>query len=281
MRRFLAGSAVALGILLFSVPAASAQWVEDPGTGWIHAALFRHETSSVYDETGSRKEIFNDGHATTISLFITGALGLFRGVDAWVQVPVHRLAFDDNLDDRLRTGIGDPRIFLRAGPELLGLNAIPVAVRGGVKFVGGYFPIDAEIIPLGEGQRDWEVMLEAGRSFFPAPLYVMGWIGYRWRETNVEADWKPGDETFGYAAVGGTLGPAQWKFAVEGWRGEPPLIQGLSISSARREMLQIFPTVGWPVGPGVVEAGLRVPLAGRNLPTGPALVLGYFARWPQ
>ncbi len=258
---------------------AGAQWIEKPGRGWIQVAVYRHDTSTLFDENGAREEIFNDGHAVTTSLFVTAAGGLLRGVDAWIQLPFHHLVFEDNLDRRRRTGVGDPRIFVRVGPELFGLRAVPISVRTGIKLVGGDFPVDAEIIPLGEGQKDWEAMVEAGYSFHPAPTYMLGWIGYRWRETNDEAAWKPGNEGFAYLAAGGTLLRAQWKLALEGWRGESPVIQGFLIPSARREMLQIFPTVGWPVGPGVIELGLRVPLAGRNLPTGSAIVLGYFTRW--
>lgn len=261
------------------VPCSHAQWIEKPGAGWIHVAVYRHQTSTLFDENGSREAIFNSGHAETTSLFVTAAGGLVRGLDAWVQLPVHHLVFEDNLDNRRRTGVGDPRLFVRFGPGLFGLHSVPVAGRAGVKFVGGDFPIDAEIIPLGEGQRDWEVMLEAGASFHPFPAYAMGWVGYRWRETNEAAAWKPGNETFAYLAAGGSVQRANWKIAIEGWRGEAPLIQGFSIPSARREMLHVFPTVGWAVGPGAVELGLRVPLAGRNLPTGPAFVLGYFTRW--
>ncbi len=268
-----------VAIFWFATDSAFAQWIEKPGSGWIQAAVYRHETSTLFDETGSRRGIFSDGHAETTSLFVTVAGGLYRGVDAWFQLPVHHLIFEDNLDRRIRTGVGDPRIYLRAGPELFGLRAVPVAVRAGVKLVGGDFPVDAEIIPLGEGQRDWEMMLEAGFSFYPIPAYMMGWIGYRWRETNDEAAWKPGDETFAYLAGGGTIGRAPWKIAVEGWLGSPAIIQGISIRSARREILQIYPSVGWPIGPGAVELGLRVPLAGRNLPAGPAIVVGYFAQW--
>lgn len=273
-------SCIVLYLLLATTATSSyAQWSEKPAEGWIHAAVYRQQTSTLFDETGSREAIFNNGQAETTSLFITAAGGLARGVDAWIQLPFHHLLFEDNLDRRRRTGVGDPRLFLRIGPELFGLHGAPVAIRSGVKLVGGDFPVDAEIIPLGEGQRDWELMLEAGASFYPVPLYVMGWAGYRWRETNDEADWKPGNEAFAYLASGGTVFNVQWKIAIEGWRGETPIIQGFAIPSARREMIQIFPTAGWEIGPGALELGLRVPITGRNLPAGRSVVLGYFTRW--
>ena len=139
--------------------------------------------------------------------------------------------------------------------------------------------MDAEIIPLGEGQRDWEAMLELGASFHPLPLYVMGWIGYRWREANEEIDWKPGDERFAFAAAGGQVRFLSWKLAVEGWSGRAPRIQGITVVSARREVLQFLPSIGTQVGPGTLELGARVPAAGRNLPAGPAFFVGYFTRW--
>ena len=204
------------------------------------------------------------------------------GLDAWVQVPFHRLQFDDVVRERTSTGIGDPRIFLRVGPSALGVDpGFPLAVRGGVKFPVDDFPVDAEIIPLTEGQRDWELLVELGHSFYPAPIYVMGWVGYRWRETNATIARKPGDERLVYAAAGGGFGRLTWKLAVDGLFGEPPERTrfGITLENDTRRLVQLLPTIGWPVGPGTVELGGRLPVSGRNLPAGPALTLGYFVDW--
>ena len=71
---------------------------------------------------------------------------------------------------------GDPRIFLRAGSSLFGVNELPVAValRGGVKLTTGAFENDAETISLSQGQRDWSLLLEVGKSLHPLPMYVSG-----------------------------------------------------------------------------------------------------------
>jgi hypothetical protein len=140
------------------------------------------------------------------------------------------------------------------------------------------------VIPLTEGQRDWEVLVELGHSFYPIPVYVMGWAGYRWRETNEAIARKPGDERLFYVAAGGTVGHFTWKMAVDGLLGRPPvrrLSSGLAIELERdtRRLVQLLPAVGWRVGPGAVELGTRIPVAGRNLPAGPALTLGYFITW--
>jgi hypothetical protein len=66
---------------------------------------------------------------------------------------------------------------------------------------------------------------------------------------------------------------------MEGWYGDTPVFEGIPVRSARREMLQTIPTLLIPVWKGQVEIGGRLPLSGRNLPAGPALVLGYFMNW--
>lgn len=278
-----AGWGVVWGLvwLLPGVLPAGAQWVEPPGKGWVQVSVFYHNTRNRFDEDSKVRRLFSEGgRSITTSVFVTGAVGLVRGLDAWVQVPYHRLQFNDVADERQSTGIGDPRLHLRIGPELFGLRLpVPVALRGGVKLPAGAYTRDSEVIPLAEGQRDWELMLEVGHSFWPRPLYVSGWAGYRWRETNDEAVHKPGDELFVFATVGGSAGPLRWKVALDGLFGRTPTFLGLPLSSARRRLVQVLPTLGWDVGAGVVEVGGRFPFSGRNLPAGPALVLGYFFTW--
>ena len=202
-----------------------------------------------------------------------------RGVDAWVQVPLHSFSFDDAAGSRDRTGLGDTRFYLRAGPSLLGISTIPIALRGGVKIPAAEFPVDAEVIPLTEGQTDWELYLEMGRSFHPAPLYASGWIGYRWRESKGTIR-DPGDERLAYLAVGGDIGTRfTWKLAGEGLWGGTPVLDRVPVENARRRMIQLLPALGVRVGPGVLDAGARLPVDGRNLPSGPALVVGYFFDW--
>lgn len=278
---------MALLLMVAMAPEAGwAQWIEPPGRGWVQAAVYHHDTRNRFDPTRAVTPLFNEGgRSIATSLFLTAVTGIYRGADVWVQVPFHRLAFNDVVEDRLSTGPGDPRVFVRLGPALFGLpEPLPVAVRGGVKVPLGRFNRDAEVVPLSEGQWDAEVLLEVGRSFYPAPLYVMGWAGYRWRGFNDEIDRKPGDERFAYVAAGGRLKRLAWKLAVEGLHGLPPrrrLPSGQQILLAldARELLQLLPSLGYPVGPGLVEVGGRFPVAGRNLPAGPALFVGYFARF--
>lgn len=94
---------------------------------------------------------------------------------------------------------------MRVGPELLGYD-FPLAARFATKLPGTEFPVDDTVLPLSEGQRDWEVSVESGHFFEDRSLYLMGWVGYRWREENTDALRDPGDEAFGHLALGGVGG---------------------------------------------------------------------------
>ena len=269
--------------LLWLAQPAAGQWVEPPGQGWVQVGFYYHNTRNGFDAQGNRERVFTtDGRSITTSLYLTGAVGVVRGLDAWVAVPYHWFQFNDIFDERDRVGIGDPRLHLRVGPELFGRRwPVPVTVRAGVKLPAGEYTRDAEIIPLTEGQRDWEVVLELGHSFWPRPVYVMGWLGYRWRETNEDAARKPGNERFFLLAAGGTARAFSWKLTAEGLFGETPELLGLPVGSARRRLVQLLPSVGHRLGPGNLEVGGRFPVLGRNLPAGPALFIGYFFKWGQ
>jgi hypothetical protein len=262
-----------------SKPTAGSIGTESPGSGWAQIAVFHHDTRETFGPEGNLRAFLTDGRAVTSSVYLTGAIGILPGLDAMLQLPVHRLSFDDAAGKREETGFGDPRLYLRISPQLFGVEGIPLALRGGVKLPGSDFPVDAEILPLTEGQRDWELMLESGHSFATLPLYVRGWVGYRWREENRDIRRVPGNERFGYLAVGGPLRRLGWELAIEGLSGLTPTQQGLAVRNSRRELIQIYPSLSAGLGPGQVELGGRFPVDGRNYPGGPAVSVGYSFRW--
>ena len=191
-----------------------------------------------------------------------------------------RLRFDDASDDRLRSGIGDTNFYLRIRPlHYLGSD-FPLAVRGGVKVPVGDFAVASDVIPLGDGQTDWELMAEIGHSFWPFPAYVNGWVGYRWRKPNVQARRDFGDEGFFLAQAGGNRGALGFQLLVEGMKSVTTgVFEGIPVPNAERALLQVTPKVSYAVGPGTLSVGARIFLAGKNLPAGTSLVLGYFSRW--
>ena len=272
----------ALGACALLAPgqSAGAQWIESPGEGWADLSMSRHDTRERFDFEGARKPFFAGGHSVTTSFHLTAVLGLFDGLDAWVELPVHRLEFTDDGGAVQRTALGDPRVFLRVSPSTFRESDVPVSLRGGVKLAGGEFPVNPEIIPLGEGQRDWELIVEVGHSMRPRSMYVSGWLGYRWREANNDIDIDFGDEVFFLAAFGGSFGRLGYKLAVDGIAGLTPELQGVRVENARRGLYRLLPSLFWRTGYGHAQVGTRLPFFGKNLPAGPSLTVGYLMAWP-
>ena len=184
----------------------------DPGSGWVQFSANSQRADERFDEFGTRETFFLNARTTTRSLYATAAVGVAWGVDVWAQATLHRLRYVDDGGERSRTGLGDVRLAARASSELLGLS-IPVSVRAGIKIPGSDFPVDATVIPLTEGQADLEVSVETGHASAGGGLYVLAWVGYRWRLASDVQLRDPGDEWFGHAAVGGSRGPPP----VGGW----------------------------------------------------------------
>lgn len=256
------------------------QWVEEPGQGWADLSVYHLDTREAFEFNGHVRDFFAEGRAVSTSVFLTLAAGLLPGVDGWMQMPYHRLRYDDAAADRRRMGIGDTNLYLRLAPLRYLGSGFPVAIRGGAKVHVGDFAVDSEVIPLGDGQTDWELMVEIGHSFWPTDLYVNGWAGYRWRQPNEEAQRDYADEAFYFAQIGGNLRQIGLQLLVEGMTSiTTPVIEGIPLPNAERSFVQITPKLFYPFGPGALSLGVRVPVSGRNLPAGTSLVVGYFSRW--
>jgi len=269
-----------LAIVLSLAPGlVHGQWVEAPGKGWLSVEAYHHDTRDRFDSNGDRNPIAVNGHAVSTAIFATGAVGLIPNWDLWARASLNFLSFDDAGRERSENGPGDVNLWLRVAPlKYLGVD-FPFAVRGGVKLPAGAAPIDAEIIPLSEGQTDWEIMAELGHSFWPRTVYVNGWVGYRYRLAHKDTRRNPGNEAFFLAQVGGGLGSVQYKLVVEGWDGGVPILEGIRVTTDQRSYLQVTPSLWYVTGFGGFELGWRVPIEGRNLPDGGALVIGYFTKF--
>lgn len=278
MSRSPSSGALVLAACLASGSPLAAQWVEPPGQGWVALTTYHQDTRDVYDLQGRKDAFVGAGHVIATASFLTVARGLTRGVDAWAQFSFLRLRFSDLTGESTATGVGDTRFYVRLNPLLLAGVDLPVAVRAGVKLPVGDFDVGSDQLPLGDGQRDWEIMLEGGWSFYPAPFYFMSWAGYRWREARDGGRTDFGNERFFYAALGGTA-LLDFKFAVEGWYGQTPVFNNVLAVGAERELLRLGPSLLLNVGPGQLEVGARIPLRGRSLPAGEEFVLGYFTRF--
>jgi len=248
------------------------------GGGWIQVAAYGQRATRFFDPNGDRQPFLANSEFDTRSIFFTGAIGVLTGLELWAQLPVHNLEVEGTGGDSRTSGIGDVRIAARLGPELLGLD-LPISLRLGAKIPGSDFPVDATILPLTEGQRDWEVSLESGFRLPDRNTYVMGWAGYRWREENKEADREPGNEIFASITVGGFVGPLSWGITGDALWGQVPKALGFQLPGDKRRMIQILPTLGMRFGPGTLETTGQVPVWGQNLPVGLGVSVGYRLTW--
>ena len=260
-----------------------------PGFGYVQMSALHQSSTEFFNQNGDRVPFLADAQIITNSVYLTTSVGVVRGIDTWFQLPVHNVQNNNATGQTDRTGLGDLRVSARVSPELVGAEGVPLSVRAGIKIPGSEFPVDPRVIPLGEGQRDWEVSVETGQGFPVkrgdvfgediASVYLLAWVGYRWREENSETGFKPGNEWFAHAATGGHWGKFNVDLGVEILRGESPEQLGVVLPSANRRMVAITPTVGWKIGRGTLEATAQIPVSGTNLPSGAAGSLGYRWTW--
>ncbi len=249
-----------------------------PGGGWIQLSYYRQRFEQFYNQNGERQDFLASGNFLTRSVFLTASVGVFEGLDVWAQMPVHNLGVETQNSNSSSSGVGDLRFSVRMTPELFGFEA-PVGLRFGSKLPAGAFPVDATVLPLTEGQRDFQMSLESGVAFDFLPVYVAGWAGYRWRGVSEVRFYDPGNETFAHLAVGGSAAALSWEIGADAYWGGAPVVAGLPLERDARRMFQIVPTIGYSIGPGTVELSAQIPVTGRNLPSGTGFGLGYRTGW--
>lgn len=267
-------AAVLAGSWIFAASPAHAQWTQGrAGKVWVKSALFWQRTGQEFDAVGNRRERIDQGTSNSRAVFTDVIVGLHPRLDLWIQVPYLDLAFSSPAEDLRSRGFGDLRAWLRWQPFRIA-ESTPVTLRVGAKAPLGFAPLDVTIVPLGEGQWDFEIFGEIGHSFWPKPAYAELWLGYRERLANTTTVKDPGAEYVVLAEGGinpsaGTL----LKLTLDGFVGRNWIVEGVETSSSRRILtLQLGGAVR-TLGPVWVELGGRFPLVGRAFPAGPQLVV--------
>jgi hypothetical protein len=265
---------LALGVSLLPATALAGAWVTPAGDVRLQLHLMRQQTRERYFLDGRRIPYFFDGENRTSAAFLDVSWGVRDRLEAGVQAAIFRLAFDDVADQRRSTGPGD----LRLGVRYNLLRAPLVLTLGArAKLPTGDFDNDAEIVPVGEGQRDIEGFVEVGHSLWPKPGYWSAGIGYRHRAENSASGIRPGDEVFWYAEAGWTLkSRLALRLVGRGLHGRESTSFGLAIPSLRRKAVYLDPALDWSFGGGrAVSVAVPFTVAGRNWPAGPALGVGF------
>jgi hypothetical protein len=250
-----------------------------PGGGWAQVSFFRQKSFSFFNQNGDVQDFLADSEFLTRSIFLTASVGLVEGVDLWGQMPIHNLDVVSDGGNSSSSGVGDLRLALRVTPAIFGSD-LPLGIRFGGKTPGNTFPVDATVLPLTEGQRDFEVSVESGTALSFLPIYIAGWVGYRWRDLSEVREYNPGEEVFGHFSFGGAISDFTWELGTDALWGQAPTVSGLTLADAEaRRLLQFVPTVGYPVGPGKIEVSGQFPVAGRNLPNGTGIGVSYRTTW--
>ena len=294
--------AVLLAAALLAAAPAHAQWVEAPGNGWISFSTSYRSSSEKFGPTGDVGDIVRlddmmammmgdppanprTGTVRTLSSYLTVAFGLAPGLDIWIQPSYHSLRYEDSSGTIDDSGIGDTRLYLRTSLAPLFGGSVPIAIRAGVKVPASSLDVGVNDIQVSDAQRDWEIAAEFGHSFWPRSLYLTASAGYRWREAGElgPSMWQAaggtdfGNETFFNVSLGGGSDrPVGFKAQVEGWYGGTPRFGTMMPEDQARELLRFFPSLLLTAGPGQIELGSRIPLAGKNLVAGPEWIVGYF-----
>jgi len=196
--------------------------------------------------------------------------GIFSFLDVRTLVSYYDLQYNDDGGDRRDTGLGDLYVETELG---ILRNPIPIAIRAGVKAPTGEFTIDPQRVPLGENQWDVEGALSIGRSFYPAPFYAKGEVGYRYRFENPDTKIKPGNEVFFFVETGATPFPQLLaKIALEGFFAEQRESRefGFLVKNAHgRQVISLAPFVTvFPLKHVFFEVGAKFLLRGRDYPAG-------------
>ena len=273
-------TSLALAGLLALPVTTAAQWTQGAtGKLWVKSALFVQKTDQRFTAIGDREPYLTpNGEADSKAVFTDFILGLHPNVDLWVQIPYFDLTFRDDLETLRKTGVGDVRAWLRWNITKLNGGRTPISIRAGAKAPIGESPIDAQLIPLGEGQWDFEGFAEVGHSFWPAPVYAILWLGYRLRLENKDQFNDPGNEFvfLGEAGVNPTPGTFL-KATFDGFRGERIKRDGILTRSQRRIAILQF-TGAVRTGPVWPEFSVRLPVSGQEFPAGVQFVFGASAQ---
>lgn len=232
------------------------------------------DLSRIY-EPGDRARYRENGQYDSRAVFFDVFYGITDRVDVGVQVPFFRQEFE-NVGFRpptVASGFSDVRGFVKVN---LMQRPFVGTLKLGVKAPTGKFENQDGIIPVGEGQWDFDVIAQVGRSFWPLPVYIHLDMGYRLRLKNSTIDRDPGDEWL-FRAEAGYQPHTQLLFALkaEGIYGKAATVFNLKLLRDVKHVTYIAPTfVIEPYQGVMLETSLRLSAGGRNFPAGKMWVVG-------
>lgn len=267
-------------------------WTLPRGAAWTKLSYFSQRTDEWYSahrqwvagtivDAGVRTRYNFEGSYSSHAAFFEAVYGVSERLDVGLQVPYFSQRYADQTRGQplSATGVSD----VRASVKLrLVEHPLVLSVQSAVKVpTGEYRNVDG-LIPVGEGQWDFDVVLSVGRGFWPRSIYANAEGGYRVRRTNAQIDRDPGDEWFCSAEVGGRLLPRlrlMGKFEL--LRGSPAREFGGLINRSQIKRIRYAGAVVYfdMDERTALEAGARLSLGGRNYPAGTQWIIALARDW--
>ena len=277
----------AAGILVPGAAGAGA-WTLPAGSVWGKITWFRQQAREWYinapeftgkmHDAGSRRPYRFNGEYDSRAVFFEGFFGAGDRLDLGLQVPWFDQQYDDDTHIHPVGDSGFSDLRLLAKWRAFQAPAV-VTLKAAVKMPTGEFRNEDGLIPVGEGQWDFGFILQAGRSFWPLPLYANADVGYRVRTENEEILRDPGDEWIidleAGGKAGGRIGLA---FKLQMLRGLTGTDFGFPSRTQVKRIIYLAPTLSLRLpGNSVLELAVRQSLGGMNFPAGRQFALGVSA----
>ena len=271
---------IGLTLLSTATDVDAGAWTLPRGQLWSKLTYFQQQTQEWYvgkgrsGAPGTRARYDFDGQYKSRAVFFEGLYGVTDRLDFGLQIPYFDQSFANAAfaKPRTDTGLSD----IRASTKLrLLTNPLVLSFKASVKVPTGEFKNEDGLIPVGEGQWDFDFVGQVGRSFWPLPLYSNIDLGYRVRTRNEQIDRDPGDEWFLNAELGYQLVRQLTLLGkCEVLRSKPAVVFG-GIEAEIKRITFLTPALLYAVGQRTtVEAAVRFSLNGRNFPAGRQFVLG-------
>lgn len=278
--------------LCFSAPVSGGAWTFPKNTLWVKTVLMAQDTNDEYigiprpnSVGGEKAPYLNDGNYSSRAVFVDAFYGLTDWLNVGLHLPYFSQTFDDtvlrsllNGEKQTTSGVSDMRGFIKF--RLL-QGPIVTSMKIGIKAATGKFENRIGIIPVGEGQWDFDFVGQFGRSFWPIKGYVNVDFGYRLRTKNNKIDRDPGDEIFWIGEIGYQVHrKIMVAMKYEGTRGKSAKSLGLSFPDQAKRITYFTPVV--MVGPFLdtisFEGQVRFSVNGRSFPAGAVFLFGFSYR---
>ena len=272
--------------LLTSSSAWAGAWTFPKGKLWTKLTFMSQDTNEDYIGVprpniarGTRQPYLLEGEYSSRTFFLDAMYGITDQLNVGIQVPFFDQTFQDQELNILfggpisSSGFSDIRFFAKR--KLIDAPVVS-SLKFGFKAPTGSFENRQGLIPVGEGQWDFDFILQVGRSFWPFRAYANADVGYRVRMKNGEIDRDPGDELFwiaefGYQWTDKLLTVLKW----EGIDGKETTSLGLQLTGDVKKIQYISPAVLFRTTDTIaIEAGIRLSINGQNFPAGPVFQVG-------